>query len=454
MDNKPNQHLKPSFAFPLLLIGAVMASGTANASPDDGVVFLDVDRKDGIWVGHMAQNNQSSALFQWDDVTSLVRSHRLPWMGASSAAAIQSGYIDQRSGDIELEASVMAKSYDAFARSSLSYEFEVTPLSDRDCTSSYGYTNSALESAFEMASEDWGWYGSMTSARLSIFYDVRYEDLDDLEIEGPSGVGVYVDGSPVLESDFGFNDSDHYLWYLEPGNYSIDVNAEILALNSMFRGSTRSGSCEIDLSFKILEGPGWADSTLLDVDRSASAGSGSGSVDLDESDVLAGGELTAAKASPGCHANATEESDATCNAIWGHHTAEAQKGRWSPSSGSPQGLSITEVIFEVPGSSHSSVDGFIVLEGWLARQGAGDGTVTIEILDDSGRQHLQHSLRAVNTEYFTDIESYQRWTHDFSLSAGEYTVRITSEADVPSTSGISFVDHSGLIDCSFAVILN
>ena len=63
-------------------------------------------------------------------------------------------------------------------------------------------------------------------------------------------------------------------------------------------------------------------------------------------------------------------------------------------------------------------------------------------------------MTAVNTEYFTGIESYQRWTHDFSLSAGEYTVRITSEADVPNVSGISFVDHSALIDCSFALILN
>ena len=453
MNNKPNQHLKPSFAFPLLLIGAVMASGTANASPNDGVVFLDVDRKDDIWVGHMARNNQSSALFQWDDVTSLVRSHRLPWMGASSAAAIQSGYIDQGSGDIEFKASVMAKSHDAFARSSLSYEFEVTPLSDRDCTSHYG-GDSALESVVEMSSDSWGSSRPMSSARLSLFYDVRYEGLGDLEIEGPSGVGVYVDGSPVLESNFGFNDSDWYLWYLEPGNYSIDVNAEILALNSMFRGSTRSGSCEIDLSFKILEGPGWADSTLLDVDRSASAGSGSGSVDLDESDVRAGGELTAAKASPGCHANATEESDATGNALWGHHTAEAQKGRWSTISGSPQAMSITEYIFEVPGSSFVSVDGVIFLEGWLARQGAGDGTVTIEILDDSGRQRLEYSLSAVKTQHFTDIESYQRWTRDFSLSPGEYTVRITSEADVPSASGISLVDHSAQIDCSFAMILN
>ena len=39
-----------------------------------------------------------------------------------------------------------------------------------------------------MASEGWDWHGSMTSARLSIFYDVRYEDIDDLKIECPSGV--------------------------------------------------------------------------------------------------------------------------------------------------------------------------------------------------------------------------------------------------------------------------
>ena len=84
----------------------------------------------------------------------------------------------------------------------------MAPLSDRDCTSSYGSVDSVLEAAFAMVTESSGYAGPPTSARIDFFYDVRYEDLDALEPETGPVVDLSRGGHPVLESDLGGDDRD------------------------------------------------------------------------------------------------------------------------------------------------------------------------------------------------------------------------------------------------------
>ncbi|MCP4835555.1 MAG: hypothetical protein GY895_12425 [Phycisphaera sp.] len=440
---------------PLAILGAAMASRLASAAPDDGVHFLGADRSDEVRIGHIAKSNDSNALFQWNDVTSMIRRHHLASRGESNAAAIQDGYVDQRGASISFDTSVSAGPFEAFARSNLSYDFEVLPLSDRDCTSSYGAADSVLEEAFAMVTESSGYAGPPTSARIDFFYDVRYEDLDALEPETGPVVEFSRGGHPVLESDLGGDDNDWYVQHLEPGSYSIDVDAEILARRTMRRGSVREGACEVELSFEILDGPGRADSTLVEVSRSALARSRGNATSMDESSSLAGGALAAAKSSAGSHADATEEVDGTNNAFWGRHRANSRANLWSTGEGAVIGNATSEIVFEIPGSSsYFDTDVTIVFDGFLAIQGIGDGAVTIEVWDDQGHQYLEQRFDPAVTISFGGGASRQSWSRDLSLSGGEYTFRITSETSIPSFEGLGLADPSSKIDCSFAVILD
>jgi hypothetical protein len=432
-----------------------MVSRLASAAPDDGVLFLGADRSDEVRIGHIAKSNDSNALFQWNDVTSMIRRHYLTFRGESNATSSQDGYVDQRAANIAFEASVSAGSFDAFARSSLSYEFEVAPLSDRDCTSSYGSVDSVLEAAFAMVTESSGYAGPPTSARIDFFYDVRYEDLDALEPETGPVVDLSRGGHPVLESDLGADDRDWYVQHLEPGSYSIDVNAEILARRTMRRGGVQEGGCEIDLSFEILDGPGRADSTLLEVSRSALARSRGNATSIDESSSLAGGALAAVRSSPGSYADATEEVDGTNNAFWGRHRANSRANLWSTGEGAVIGTATSEIVFEIPGSSsYFDTDVTIVFDGFLAIQGIGDGAVTIEVWDGLGHQYLEQRFDPAITTSFGGGASRQSWSRDLSLPGGEYTFRVTSETSIPSFEGLGLTDPSSKIDCSFAVILD
>ena len=442
-----HQSLQRSSRSSCALLGLVLASSLATASTDDGVVFLDIDRSNHVTLDGRSRSNGLAALGLWQDVRSMSRRF-------SQAEADQDSSADDRSADALLKASADARPHAASANSELTYDFRVEPLSSRDCTASYGSFSSSLETAFDEAASGYGYAGPMTSARINFHYDVSYSG-DPSRLSWSSGevVGLYRGSTLLSGTRHGSAGNDWYSQYLQPGSYSIEANAEIVApqASSHLRGGR--GTCEVDLGFDILEGPGWARSSLLDVSRSTSAQAVRGSSDDDASTSLAGAPTVAMQSAIGRFAWASERLDGTNNAFWGRHDAYSFADPSIRGSSATPASAVSELLFVVPGSSASRTDAVIVLEGFLARGGMGRGTVQLEVIDAAGAVRFDTAFNARNT-IFGNWDSEHAFMTTLSLPGGQYTFRVTSETSIKPSFGAPLSFSNARIDCSFAVILN